>query len=76
MGRQEMEAELALVMSQGRVEPVRPMKSAAIDNHDDLFAGGAEGGQDLMNVLAQLLGHQSGARFYRRLWRCHIGPRR
>ena len=51
-----MEAQLAVVVLQGRVELVRPMKPAAVDDHHDLFAGFAEGRQDLMEILAQLLG--------------------
>jgi hypothetical protein len=39
MGREEMEAKLALVAVEGRVELVRPMDPAAIDDHDDLFVG-------------------------------------
>ena len=55
MGRQAMEAKLAVVVVEGRVELVRPMDPAAIDDHHDLFAGFAEGGHHLMEILAQLL---------------------
>jgi len=41
---------------EGRVELVRPMDAAAIDDHHDLFASGAEVGHHLMEILAQLLG--------------------
>src|SRR5262245_51050942 len=51
-----MEAKLAMVVVEGRVELVRPMDAAAIDDHHDLFAGLAEGRHHLMDILAQLLG--------------------
>ena len=51
-----MEAQLAVIVLQGRVELVRPMNPAAVDDHHDLFAGFAEGRHDLMEILAQLLG--------------------
>ena len=38
------------------MELVRPMEPTAIDDHDDVFAGFAEGRHDLMEILAQLLG--------------------
>src|SRR4030095_5338739 len=44
-----------MVVVEGRVELVRPMDAAAIDDHHDLFASGAEGGHHLMDILAQLL---------------------
>src|SRR5215510_6941081 len=55
MGGQKMEPHLVVVVSECRVELGRPMDSTAIDDHDDLFAGFAEGGHDLMEILAQLL---------------------
>ena len=45
-----------MVVVEGRVELVRPMDAAAIDDHHDLFAGLAEGRHHLMEILAQLLG--------------------
>jgi hypothetical protein len=51
-----MEAQLALIVVEGRVQLVRPMDAATIDDHHDLFASFAEGGHDLMEILAQLLG--------------------
>src|SRR5262245_19669605 len=51
-----MEAQLAVIVLQGRVELVRPMNPAAVDDHHDLFASFAEGRHDLMEILAQLLG--------------------
>jgi hypothetical protein len=45
-----------VVMVEGRVELVRPLDPAAIDDHHDLFAGFAEGGHHLMEILAPLLG--------------------
>ena len=50
-----MEAELVVVVLEGRVELVRPMDPAPIDDHHDLFPGLPEGGHDLVNILAQLL---------------------
>ena len=58
-----MEAQLAVVVVEGRVELVRPMDPAAIDDHHDLFAGFAEGGHHLMEILAQLLGIKVGHDF-------------
>jgi len=51
-----MEAQLAIVVVKCGVELMRPMDPAAIDDHDDLFAGFAEGGHHLMEILAQFLG--------------------
>jgi len=47
-----MEAQLAVVVRKGRIELVRPMDPAAIDDHDDLFPDFAEGGHHLMHILA------------------------
>src|SRR2546427_8155955 len=55
-----MEAKLVVVVLQGRVELVRPVDTAAIDDHHDLFAGFAEGCHHLMDILAQLLGIKVG----------------
>ena len=44
-----------MVVLQGRVELVRPMDPAAIDDHHDLFPGFPEGSHDLVHILAQLL---------------------
>src|SRR6266436_6293391 len=51
-----MEAKLAVVVVECRVELVSPMDPAAINDHHDVFAGFAEGGHHLMEILAQLLG--------------------
>jgi hypothetical protein len=58
-----MEAQLVVVVLKGRVELVRPMHPTAIDDHHDLFAGFAEGGHHLMEILAQLLGSKVGHDF-------------
>jgi hypothetical protein len=50
-----MEAKRAMVVVEGRVELVRPMDAAAIDDHHDLFLGFPEGGHDLVQILAKLL---------------------
>src|SRR5262245_61377586 len=55
MGREEVEAKHAMVVVEGRVELVRPMDAAAIDDHHDLFRGFPEGGHDLVQILAKLL---------------------
>src|SRR2546430_1918762 len=51
-----MEAHLALLVVESRVQLLRPMDPAAIDDHDEVFAGFPEGGQHLMELWAQLLG--------------------
>src|SRR5262249_43230723 len=58
-----MEAQLAVIVLQGRVELMRPMYPAAIDDHHNLFAGFAEGGHHLMEILAQFLGIKMGDDF-------------
>ena len=50
-----MEAELVVVVVEGRVELVRPMDPTPIDDHHDLFPGFPEGGHDLVHIVAQLL---------------------
>src|SRR5215510_10489060 len=50
-----METKLAAVVLKGRVELVRPMDPAAIDDHHHLFADCAERRHDLMYILAELL---------------------
>ena len=51
-----MEAKLVVVVLQGRVELVRSVDAAPIDDHHDLCAGGAEGRHHLVDILAPLLG--------------------
>src|SRR6266849_2590223 len=58
-----MKAKRAVVVGEGRVELVRPMDAAAIDDHHDLFSGFAESRHDLMHILAQLLGIKVGHDF-------------
>src|SRR5215467_10633421 len=58
-----MEAKLAVIVLQGRVELVRPMPPAAIDDHHHLFAGFAERCHHLMEILAQFLGIEMGDDF-------------
>ena len=58
-----MEAQLAIVVVECGVELVRPMDPAAIDDHHDVFAGFAEGGHHLMEILASLLGIKVGHDF-------------
>src|SRR3989442_16009184 len=55
-----MEAKLTVVVLKGRVELMRPMDPAPIDDHHDLFPGFAEGRHDLMEILAHLLGIKMG----------------
>src|SRR4030095_1281472 len=55
VGREEMEAQLAVIVVEGRIELVRPVDPTAIDDHHDLFVGFAEGCHQLMEILAQLL---------------------
>ena len=54
-GREEMEVTRAMVVVESRVELVRPRDPVAIDDHDDVFAGFAEGRHDLMEILASFL---------------------
>ena len=63
MGGEEMEAKLAVIVLQGRVEFVRPMHPAAIDDHHDLLAGCAESCHHLLERLAQFLGITMGDDF-------------
>ena len=58
-----MEAQLIAVVGEGRVELVRPVDPAAIDDHHDLFAAFAESRQDLMQILAELLSIKVGHDF-------------
>src|SRR5215831_1159540 len=51
-----MEATLLVGVVESRVELVRPVAPAAIDDHHDLFAGVAEDGHHLMHLWPQLLG--------------------
>ena len=45
-----------MVVVERRVERVRPMDPAAVDDHHHLFAGVAKDAHDLREILAQLLG--------------------
>jgi hypothetical protein len=58
-----MEAKRAVVVLKRRVELMRPMDPAAIDDHHDLFLGFAKGGHHLMDRLAQFLGVTMGHNF-------------
>jgi hypothetical protein len=58
-----MEAQRAVVVVECRVELVRSMDPAAIDNHHDLFVCFAEGRHHLMEILAQFLGIKVGHDF-------------
>ena len=49
----EMELQLAVIMLESRIEFMRSMDPAAIDDHDDLFASFAKDAHDLMEILAQ-----------------------
>jgi len=51
-----MEAQHTAVALQGCIELVRSMDAASITDHDDLFAGFAEGRHHLVQILTQLLG--------------------
>ena len=52
MGREAMAAKLALIVVEGCVKRVRPMAPTAINAHHHLCLGFAEGGHDLMEILA------------------------
>ena len=55
MGGQKMEAKLIMIVVEGRVELVRPVDPAPIDDHHHLFLGFLEGRHHLVDILAQLL---------------------
>src|SRR5215470_4234264 len=55
-GGQELQPKAPLPMGQRRCEGVRAMDATAIDDHHDLFAGFAEGGHHLMDVVPKSLG--------------------
>ena len=52
-----------MVVVEGRVELVRPMHPAAIDDHHDVCAGLAESCHHLMEILAPFLGIKMGDDF-------------
>jgi hypothetical protein len=58
-----MEAYLAVVVGECRVELVGPMDPAAIHDHHDLFASFTKDLHDLMEILAQFLGIKVGHDF-------------
>jgi hypothetical protein len=51
-----MEAQLALIVIESRVQLMRPMDAAALDDHHHLFASCAEGRHHLMTIWTSLLG--------------------
>jgi hypothetical protein len=55
VGWQEMEAQRAVVVIEGRVELVRSVDPAPIDDHHDLLLSFPEGRHHLGDILAQLL---------------------
>src|SRR6266567_4703944 len=58
-----MQVQLVVVVVEGRVELVRPMDPAAIDDHHHLLLGFAEDRHHLMEILAQLLSIKVGHDF-------------
>ena len=58
-----MEAKLALIVVESCVKLMSPVDAAPIDDHDDIFAGFAECGHHLVDILAQLLGIKVGNDF-------------
>lgn len=55
-----MQLQLAVVVVECRVELVRPMDPAAINDHHHLFVGFPKDVHDLMEVLAEFLGIKMG----------------
>jgi len=55
MGGQKMEANLIMIGVEGRVELVRPVDPAPIDDHHHLLLGFLEGRHPLVDILAPLL---------------------
>jgi hypothetical protein len=47
-----MEAQLAVIVVQGRIKLMCPMHPAAIHDHHNVLTGFAEGGPHLMEILA------------------------
>ena len=63
MGGEAMEAPLAVVVVACRRELVCPLDAAAIHDDHDVFAGCAQGGPHVMEILASLLGIKVGHDF-------------
>jgi hypothetical protein len=63
VGWQEMEAQLIMIMVEGRVELMRPVDTTAIDDHHHLFVGFPKGRHDLVQILTSLLGIKVGHDF-------------
>jgi hypothetical protein len=55
VGRQEMPPKLLVPVGQRRCELFRPVDATAVGDHDHLFAGVAQEGHHLMDILAQPL---------------------
>jgi hypothetical protein len=55
-----MQLQLAVVVIECRVELVRPLDPAAINDHHHLFVGFTKDVHDLMEVLAEFLGIKMG----------------
>ena len=55
MGGEEMEAKLAMIVVEGRIELVCPVDPAPVDDHHHFLPGFSEGCHHLMDILAQLL---------------------
>jgi hypothetical protein len=56
MGWEEVEAPRAVVVVEGRVERMRPVDPAAVDDHHHFFASCAADCHHVMEILPQLLG--------------------
>src|SRR5216683_1170405 len=56
MGWEEVEAQLAVIVVESRVELVRPVDPAAVDDHHHFFASFAADCHYWMEILTQLLG--------------------
>jgi hypothetical protein len=55
MGGQQMEAKLVMIVVEGRVELVRPVNPAPIDDHHPLLLGCLAGRHHVVEILAPLL---------------------
>lgn len=58
-----METKRAMVMGECRVELMRPMDPTPVNDHHDLFLGGAEDCHHLVDIVTQVLRIEVGHDF-------------
>jgi hypothetical protein len=69
VGWQDMAAQLLMLVVEGRVELMRPLAPAPIDDHHHLCTGCAEDRHHWMEILTQLLGIKGRHDFIDTTWR-------